>query len=107
MTGSEMKQLRQHLGEAIGKKLSTTDMARLCGLPPENGPETILKWEVTGPSQAAAGLLRMLAMASDCYSILDSFNIFDRFDFDEKQRPAHREAFRAQIKHEVLRRIGY
>ena len=64
MTGSELKKLRQHLGEAIGRKLSATDMARLCGLTPENGPETILKWEVTGPSKAAAGLLRTLAMAS-------------------------------------------
>ena len=106
MTGSELKKLRQHLGEAIGRKLSAADMARLCGLAPENGPETILKWEVTGPSQAAAGLLRTLAMASDRYPILDSFNIFDRFDFDEKQRPAHRQAFRAQMKDEVLRRIG-
>lgn len=35
MTGAELKQLREDLGEAIGRPLSVGDMAKLCGLPPE------------------------------------------------------------------------
>ncbi len=43
MTGAELKQLREDLGEAIGRPLSVGDMAKLCGLPPETGPATIVK----------------------------------------------------------------
>jgi hypothetical protein len=32
-----LKQLREDLGEAIGRPLSVGDMAKLCGLPPEPG----------------------------------------------------------------------
>jgi hypothetical protein len=85
MKGSERKQLRIDLGEAIGRNLSTADMAKLCGLSPGEGSATILKWEVRGPSGPAAELLRILAMASDRHPILESFNIFYRFDIEDKR----------------------
>jgi hypothetical protein len=106
VTGIELKQLRKDLGDAIGRELSAADMAKLCGLAPGNGADTIRKWEVTGPSGPAAELLRILAMASDRYPILENFNVFDRFNIDEKQRPARREAFREQMRDEVRRRLG-
>ena len=90
MTGPELKQLRQDLGEAIGRPLSAADMAKLCGLEPKEGADTIRRWEVTGPSGPADKLLGILAMASDRYPILDNFNIFDRWDVNEKERPARR-----------------
>jgi len=45
VTGAQLKQLREDLGEAIGRPLSVADMAKLCGLPPETGPGTIARWE--------------------------------------------------------------
>ncbi len=106
MTGSELKQLRDDLGQAIGKSLSAADMAKLCGLPPGSGADTIRKWEVRGPSGPAAELLRILAMASDRYPILENFNVFDRFNIREKDRPARREAFRENMRDEIRRRLG-
>jgi hypothetical protein len=106
MTGSELKQLRADLGEAIGRSLSVADMAKLCGLTSEGGADTIRRWEVTGPSGPAAELLRILAMASDQYPILENFNVFDRFDIDEKERPARRQEFREKMRDEVRRRLA-
>ena len=106
MTGPELRQLREDLGDAIGRSLSAADMAKLCGLAPGDGADTIRRWEVTGPSGPAAELLRILAMASDRYPILENFNVFDRFNIDEKERPARREAFREQMRDEVRRRLG-
>ena len=103
MKGSELKQLRIDLGEAIGRSLTTADMA--CGLPPGDGVATILGWEVRGPSGTAAELLRILAMASDRHPILESFNVFYRFDIDEKDRPARMAEFRKMMQQEVLRRL--
>jgi hypothetical protein len=105
MTGTELKLLRQHLGEAIGRELSAADMARLCGLPNESA-DTIRRWEVTGPSGPAAELLRILAMASEHHPILENFNVFDRHDVREQDRPARREAFREKMRDEVRRRLG-
>ena len=105
MTGPELKQLRADLGDAIGRQLTPADMARLCGLP-AGGAETIRRWEVSGPSDAAAKQLRILAMASDKHPILESFNVFDRFDVREQDRPARRAEFRDQMKEEVRRRLG-
>ena len=102
MTGAELKKLRKHLGEAIGQPLSVADMAKLCGLPPPDGADTIRKWEVTGPTGPVAELLRILAMASDHYPILEMFNVFDRHD----DRPARRQAFREQMRGDVRRRNG-
>jgi hypothetical protein len=106
VTGAELKKLREHLGEAIGQKLSVADMAKLCGLPPGEGADTIRKWEVTGPSGPVAELLRILAMASDRYPILDMFNTFDRHDVPVKERPARRQAFREQMQSDVRSRIA-
>jgi hypothetical protein len=105
MTGIELKQLREDLGAAIGRSLSVVDMARLCGLP-AGGADTIRRWEVTGPGGTAAELLRILAMASERYPILENFNVFDRFNVHEKDRPARREAFREMMRDEVRRRLG-
>jgi hypothetical protein len=106
VTGQELKQLREDLGEAIGQPLTVADMAKLCGLPEADGANTIRKWEVTGPSGPVAELLRILAMASDRYPILEMFNVFDRHDVAEKDRPARRQAFREQMRGDVRRRIG-
>jgi hypothetical protein len=106
VTGAELKRLREHLGEAIGRPLSVADMAKLCGLPDADGANTIRKWEVTGPSGPVSELLRILAMASDRYPILEMFNVFDRHDVLEKDRPARRQAFREQMRGDVRRRIG-
>jgi hypothetical protein len=105
VTGPELKQLRKDLGEAIGRPLSTADMAKLCGLSPASGPETILRWEVTGPIGPVAERLRILAMASDRYPILEKFNVFDRHDVAEKERPARREQFRQKMREEVRERL--
>jgi hypothetical protein len=106
VTGSELKQLRNDLGDAIGKPLSAADMAKLCGLPAGGGGDTIRRWEVSGPTGPAAELLRILAMASDRYPILENFNVFDRFNIPEKDRPARRQEFREQMRNEVRRRLG-
>ncbi|MGB8398742.1 hypothetical protein [Bradyrhizobium sp.] len=106
MTGPEFKKLRQDLGEAIGRPLSAADMARLCGLPPADGADTILRWEVAGPRAPVAEMLRILAMASDRYPILEKFNVFDRYDVAEKDRPARKQAFREQMRDDVRRRLG-
>jgi len=106
MTGHELKRLRQDLADAIGRPLSVADMAKLCGLAADTGANTMLKWEVTGPSKQVAEQLRLLAMASDRYPILDNFNIFDRHDVPASERPARREAFREQMRDEVRRRLG-
>jgi hypothetical protein len=81
-------------------------MAKLCGLPASDGADTIRRWEVTGPTGTVAELLRILAMASDHYPILEMFNVFDRHDVPVKERPARRQAFREQMRGDVRRRIG-
>lgn len=105
MTGAEFKQLRKDLGEAIGRELSAADMAKLCGLPPASGADTVRRWEVSGPSGPVAERLRVLAMASERYPILEKFDIFNRFDIAERDRPARREEFRRKIRDEVLERL--
>ncbi len=106
MTGPELKQLRRDLGDAIGRPLSAADMARLCGLEGGDTADTIRRWEVMGPSGPAGKLLRILAMASDRHPILENFNIFDRWDVDEKERPARREAFRIKMRDEIRERLA-
>lgn len=105
MTGPELKQLRDDLADAIGRPISAADMARLCGLPAGNGAETIRRWEVTGPSAPVEQKLRVLAMASDRYPILEHFNVFD-LNVRESERPARREAFREKMRDEVRSRLG-
>ena len=105
VTGPELKQLRQDLGEAIGRPLSAADMAKLCGLEPKDGADTIRRWEVSGPSGPAGKLLTILAMASDRHSILENFNIFDRWDVPEKERPARKAEFREKMRNEIRERL--
>jgi transcriptional regulator with XRE-family HTH domain len=70
MTGAQLKQLREDLGEAIGRPLTVKDFAKLCGLPPESGGGTILEWEHGyGPIGPVAALLSLLSVASDRYPI--------------------------------------
>ena len=106
MTGPELKQLRVDLGDAIGRTLSAADMAKLCGLASGDGADTIRRCEVAGPSLAAAELLRILAMASDRHPILEKFNVFDRFNIPDNERPARREEFREKMRDEVRRRLA-
>jgi hypothetical protein len=106
VTGPELKQLRLDLGEAIGRPLSAADMAKLCGLEPKEGADTIRRWEVSGPSGPADKLLGILAMASDRYAIMDNFNIFDRWDVSEKERPARKAAFRERMCNEIRQRLA-
>jgi hypothetical protein len=106
VTGLELRQLRNDLGEAIGRPLSAADMAKLCGLAPDKaGADTIRRWEVSGPTGPAGELLRILAMASDRYPILDNFNVFDRFNIPEKERPARRQEFREKMRDEIRGRL--
>jgi hypothetical protein len=105
VTGPELKQLRIDLGEAIDRPLSAADMAKLCGLPQAGGADTIRRWEVKGPIGPVAERLRILAMASDRYPILDKFNVFDRHSVAEKDRPALRAQFRDKLREEVRERL--
>ncbi len=105
MTGPELKQLRIDLGEAIGRQLTAADMAKLCGLPRAGGADTIRRWEVRGPTGPVAERLRILAMASERYPILEKFNVFDRHDINEKERPALRAEFRNKMRAEVRERL--
>jgi hypothetical protein len=106
VTGPELKKLREALSEAIGRKLTAADMAKLCGLPAAGGAEKIRRWEVTGPTAKVTALLRVLAMASEHYPILEKFDVFDRHDVPVKERPARRQAFREQMRDDVRRRLG-
>jgi hypothetical protein len=105
VTGPELKQLREDLGNAIGRSLSAADMAKLCGLAAGKGADTARKWEVTGPPGEVAKQLRILAMASDRYPILEHFNVFDRFNIREQERPARIEEFREKMRQDVRRRL--
>jgi hypothetical protein len=105
VTGAELKQLRKDLGDAIGRAMSAADMAKLCALPPGGGADTIRRWEVSGPSGPAGELLRILAMASDLYPILENFNVFDRFNIPEAERPARRQEFRERMRNEIRERL--
>ena len=105
MTGPEFRQLCIDLGEAIGRPLTLADVAKLCSLPAD-GVETVRRWEVKGPPTGpVTERLRILAMASDRYPILEKFNVFDRHDVALKDRPARRAEFRRKLCVEVLERL--
>jgi hypothetical protein len=106
VTGPEFRQLCIDLGEAIGRPLTLADMAKLCSLPAADGLEIVRRWEIKGPPAGpVAERLRILAMASDRYPILDKFNVFDRHDVALKDRPALRAEFRRKLCVEVLERL--
>jgi transcriptional regulator with XRE-family HTH domain len=96
MTGDQLKQLRKDLGDAIGRPLSVSDFAKLCGLPSESGGGTILEWENGyGPIGPVAALLSLLSVASDRYPI------------DEEIISESDAAFyRAMMRAGIIRRIG-
>jgi hypothetical protein len=52
VTGSKLRQFREKLGQSIGRRLSTNDMAKLCGLEASEGAETITKWEAPAGQSA-------------------------------------------------------
>lgn len=119
MTGSELKQLRHDLGDAIGRPLMLADMARLCGLAPTNGAETIRKWEAgAGPSGPVAALLAILRYASLEYVVPTELvhagadalspDILDEEDKIEVDSPAAiaENVFRDIILAEVRRRLA-
>lgn len=70
MTGAELKQMREDLGHAIGRRLSTADMAKVVGLAPANGADTWRKWEDgAGPSGPVAAQLDLLKHACQGQSL--------------------------------------
>jgi hypothetical protein len=44
-------------------------------------------------------------MASDRHPIIENFDVFDRFNVPEKDRPARREEFRQKMRDEVRSRL--
>jgi hypothetical protein len=44
-------------------------------------------------------------MASDRHPILENFNVFDRFNIREEDRPARRAEFRENMRNEIRRRL--
>jgi Asp-tRNA(Asn)/Glu-tRNA(Gln) amidotransferase C subunit len=53
-----------------------------------------------------ADRMRILATASERYPILEKFNVFERFDINERERPARRAEFRNRMREEVRERLG-
>jgi hypothetical protein len=45
-------------------------------------------------------------MASDRYPILENFNVFDRWDVDETERPARKQEFREKMRDEIRQRLA-
>ena len=97
MTGAELKQLRVDIGEAIGRPLSIGDMAKLCGLPPETGPATIVEWEAgAGPNGPVAALLSLIAVGCDHYHPIG----------EEIISAGDAELFRAMMRAGIIRKLG-
>jgi hypothetical protein len=73
MTGDELKDIRREIGEAIGKRLSIADMAKICGI---ERIDTWRKWEEeAGPSGPVATLLSIIETAylSNCDPAVPEF----------------------------------
>lgn len=111
MTGAELKQLRTDLGDAIGRRLSVADMAKIVGLAPANGAETWRKWEDgAGPSGPVAALMSVLSYASDRHPIPPLVGsaggrLMPRPQDDDAIEAAE-EIFRSMLREEVRRRLG-
>jgi hypothetical protein len=96
VTGPELKQQREDLGKAIGRPLTVGDIAKLCGLPPETGPDTIARWEAgAGPDGPVAALLSFIAVGCDHYPL-----------GEEIISAGDAELFRAMMRSGVIRRLG-
>ena len=112
MTGPELKQLREDLGAAIGRRLSVADMAKIAGLAPANGGDTWRKWEDgAGPSGPVAALMSILRLA--CNSELPSPDMLRgaamacrRLGVDFQGTAPALTIFREMIREEIRRRLA-
>jgi hypothetical protein len=113
MSGPELKQLRHDLGDAIGKRLSTADMATIVGLAPANGADTWRKWEDgAGPSGPVAAQLQLLQLASTDYEIprymlVGASTTCNRFGIDFRGGIPAENIFREMILAEVRQRLEH
>jgi hypothetical protein len=111
VTGPELKQLREDLGEAIGRRLSLADMAKLCGLAPGNSADTMRKWEDgEGPSGPVAALLSVLAYALEGRDIPEVLltaggDLLNELTIENPSTLA-RSVFSVMMLAEVLRRLS-
>ena len=102
MTGAELKKIRHDLGDAINRRLSTADMAKLCGLAPKNGADIWRNWEESdGPSGPVAALVSILAYASDRYDIPQRVTFTGFSDANHTID----KVFRDMIREEILMRL--
>lgn len=112
MTGPELKQLRQDLGEAIGRRLSTADMARICGLAAASGADTWRKWEDgAGPSGPVAAQMHLLQLASNEYRpgpdmLRGAAMACQRFGIDFRGGVPAENIFREMMREEIRRRLS-
>jgi len=112
MTGAELKQARNDIGEAVGRRLSTADMARICGLAPNNGADTWRKWEDgAGPSGPVAAQLSLLRLASRSYEVPGhmrdgAFAACQRFSVDYRGGVPAENIFREMIIAEIRNRLS-
>ena len=104
MTGPELKQLREHLRgpRAEAHRGRHGEALRIAGEGRRRHHPALGSHRPEPPGKRAA---RVLAMASERYPILEKFDVFDRHDVREEDRPA-RAAFREQMRDEVRRRLG-
>jgi hypothetical protein len=91
MTGEELKNARDLIGDYLGERISLSDMARLIGLadPTGNGKDTVRKWEdgdgPSGPVGALVGLI-VEGLSVDPAANRDYAVIFQWFvDFVERR----------------------
>ena len=98
MTGAELKKFREDLGDVIGRRMSTADMARLFGMAPKNGADTYRKWEdgdgPTGPVSALISIFSYGVYATPLPIELRG------------AAPGHEEAFGEMIRADILRRLS-
>jgi hypothetical protein len=111
MTGPELKQIREDLGDAVGRRLSLADMAHLCGLTPTNGKDTYRKWEEgPGPSGPVAAFLSVLAYALEGRDIPSELvtaggAVLEELTIENPATTAE-SVFGVMMLAEVLRRLG-
>jgi hypothetical protein len=111
MTGDELKDLREELGHAIGRRLSTADMAKIVGLAPANGADTWRKWEAgAGPSGPVAAQLELLQLA--CQGVNPGPDMLrgaamacQRFGVDFKGGSVATGIIREMLREEIRRRL--
>lgn len=112
MTGPELKDIREDLGNAIGKRLSVADMAKIVGLAPANGADTWRKWEAgAGPSGPVAAQLELLKLACQEHDPNDDMMrgaayACLRFGVDFKGGSVVKATLRGMLVEEIRRRLG-